>query len=240
MNDKRKNILLGVLVVGVISMTVAFAALSTNLRINGTANVAATKWNIHFQEWAKANPQTVDGHSNTAQSPEVNALSMSDNTNVTKVDNVNITLNQPGDTAKYTFQIINEGTIAARLSNFTHGLTPSSNVISEEVKCYSDNTMSGTEMAVNSILQPNAIAYCYMQVKYNDQTNNNGVYHQDAINTTFNASWTWIQDDGNAIAVWDNYISPTQAFGGSTLPTGESFWIQQNTSTGAKEVGQYV
>ena len=45
--NKNKNILLGVLIVGIISMTVAFAALSTRLNINGTANIL-NSWCVGF------------------------------------------------------------------------------------------------------------------------------------------------------------------------------------------------
>lgn len=43
MNNKVQNILLGVLAVGLIGITVAYAALTQQLTINGTAKVAATK-----------------------------------------------------------------------------------------------------------------------------------------------------------------------------------------------------
>lgn len=74
MSNKTKNILLGVLIVGVISMTIAFAALSTRLNINGEANVSATSWNVHFQEWSLDTNPTVDGHQNTAQYPIIEAI----------------------------------------------------------------------------------------------------------------------------------------------------------------------
>ena len=114
MNNK-KNILLVVLAVGVIAMTVAFAALSTNLRISGTASVPSTSWNIHFQNWAlDTNPTVTEGgitHQNTAEYPSVDELQMSLKPNVTLVEGLNITLYQPGDYAKYTFDIVNDGTI---------------------------------------------------------------------------------------------------------------------------------
>ena len=77
----KKNVLLGVLIVGVLAMTVAFAALATNLTINGTANIAATKWNIRFEDWEKVAITEVNGHSNTAVSPAANALTKQDGTN---------------------------------------------------------------------------------------------------------------------------------------------------------------
>ena len=251
MESKKKNILLGVLIVGVIAMTVAFAALSTNLRINGSANVAATSWNIHFYNWQKVDlAQGTTGHTNTAVYPAVNQLSTSDSTNITKVEGVNVTLNQPGDVAKYTFEIVNDGSITARLSNFEANLTPSSNVIGYEVKCFESNTRTGTEVEYNSTLAANGgKAYCYLQVEYNDVTNaqvagSSQVYTQSAVNTSLSATWTWIQDNGSLVIPWSERVgNKTEGFttfktstqsSGSTLPDETQFWVQSNTTT--KEV----
>ena len=49
MNNKVQNIVLGVLAVGLIGITVAYASLSQQWTINGTAKVAAATWDIHFE-----------------------------------------------------------------------------------------------------------------------------------------------------------------------------------------------
>ena len=244
MESKKKNILLGTLIVGVLAMTVAFAALATNLTINGTANVAATKWNIRFENWVKANPQTAGGHTNTAVSPAVNELTMQDNSNVTKVSGINVTLNQPGDIAKYTFEIANRGTIAAKLDNFTATDTSQNNLINYDVKCYESSSREGTAITTNYVLGVEQKVYCYVEVSYKDQTNSqtpgsNQAYHQDATSTSVEASWTWVQADnsnnnsGNSgnepepAVSWGNYITPTQEEG-PTLPENSLYWIQQS------------
>ena len=256
MDNKKKNILLGILIVGVISMTIAFAALTTRLKISGTTNTTAVSWNIHFQEWQKvAVVEGLNGNTNTASSPEVSQLTMQDNSNVTKVSNINVTLNQPGDIAKYTFQIINEGTIDAKLDNFTVTDTSNNNLVGYEVKCYESSTLTGNEVTQNSVLTANGgLAYCYLQIIYKDQINShtagsNQIYHQEQISTNLAAQWTWIQDGVSAnnnqgggseptpqlTGNWDNYITPSQA-SGSTLPQDVKTWIQQNTVTGEQEV----
>ena len=253
MNNKKKNILLGTLIVGVLAMTVAFAALATNLTINGTANVAATKWNIRFENWVKANPQTAGGHTNTAVSPAVNELTMQDNSNVTKVSGINVTLNQPGDIAKYTFEIANRGTIAAKLDNFTATDTSQNSLVNQVVKCYESSSREGTEITTNYVLGVEQKVYCYLVVSYKDQTNSqtpgqSQIYSQEPVSTSISASWTWTQADESSaqsgentpVAQWDNYIAPTQKSGGSTLPAGAAFWIQENTSTEETELcGSY-
>ena len=224
MSNNSKNIMLGVLAVGVIAMTVAFAALSTNLRISGTASVPSTTWNIHFQNWTLDTQSTVTVGTNTQQNtavyPTVSQLQQSLSPNVTLVEGVNVTLYQPGDYAKYKFQIINEGSIDASLDNFTHTMTCTSGsgcdeVINYEVKCYEDNTYTGTEVTTHSVLQSNDIVYCYLKVEYKDKTNQNSgnatmnqTYTQSALTASLSANWQWIQRQ------------ESQAQGGGEEPSG--------------------
>ena len=203
-NNKKKNILLGALIVGIISMTIAFAALTTRLSINGTASVAATSWNIHFFNWQKVDIATgTTGFTNTATSPEVNQLSMSDsNSYITKVEGINVTLNQPGDTAKYTFEIVNDGTIAGKLNNFTKTDTTSNTLVDYVVNCYTTSAREGTAITTDYVLPSDGgKVYCYLQVTYKDQINGtqtagqNQRYTQNAVNVSLSASWTWVQSD---------------------------------------------
>ena len=199
MDNRKKNILLGLLIVGIISMTIAFAALTTRLSLNGTANVAATSWNIHFDSWTSVTQSTVDGHQNTA---EINESQITQTTapNITKIDNVNVTLNQPGDYIKYNFVIVNDGSIDGKLSNFTKTVTPTNDVVGLTVNCYESNSREGTPITTNYVLRAGETIFCYFEVKYNDVTNSstagqNQVYTQSAINASISANWTWIQDD---------------------------------------------
>ena len=208
MNEKNKNILLAILIVGIISMTVAFAALTTGLKLQGTANVAETKWNVRFNNWAldTENTITVEGRAqqNTAVYPDVEDLNMSDDNNVTLVEGVNITLKQPGDYAKYTFEIVNEGTIAGKLNLFTPTITNNTNnVIGYTVGCYEASTRTGDAIAVNYVLGVNQRVYCDLKVEYKDVTNTqtagqNQIYQQGEINTTITAEWQWVQDDSSS------------------------------------------
>ena len=247
MNNKKKNILLGVLVVGVVAMTVAFAALATNLRISGTANTAATSWNIHFANWATDTASTVtyggNTHQNTATYPAVNQLTTSDSTNVTKVEGVNITLGQPGDYAKYNFEIVNDGSIEASLSSFTPTITGNTgNALAYTVNCYESASRSGTPITTNYVLASNGgKVYCNLEVKYKDVTNaqtpgSSQVYTQSAINATISATWTWVQNNtgSGTNSGTITYYSPTATSGTTTFDSTWSFWVQESGTT--KEV----
>ena len=196
----KKTVLLGVLVVGVISITIAFAALTSRLNITGTANVAATKWNIHFDNWTNVTQDTVDGHSNTAEYND-NLITQVLQPNVTKISNLNVTLKQPGDYIRYTFKIKNDGTIDGKLNSFTKTIAPTNDVIGYTISCTDENQQDALE--VNYVLEKNKSVDCVLEVKYKDIENshtagNNQVYEQGVINTNISAEWTWGQADGNS------------------------------------------
>ena len=200
--ENKKNVVIAILLIGVISMTIAFAAFSTNLSISGTADVSNTTWNIHFQNWAldTANTVTEGGitHQNTADYPTVNQLTqLVSVANSTKVENLNVTLNQPGDYVKYTFQIINEGSIDASLNNFTHTMTCESGKTCDHltytVEC-KDSQENNVLTQYSTLYKNGGLAYCTLQVKYNEQTNTgNTVYTQEAVSASLSANWQYIQ-----------------------------------------------
>lgn len=104
---KVKTLSIAALIVAVLGLTVAFAALSTQLTINGTAEVKAATWDIHFANLSEA---TLTGTATVATAPTLAA---------TKIGDYKITIVKPGDGVKYTFDVENKGTIDAKLGTFT-------------------------------------------------------------------------------------------------------------------------
>ena len=263
MNTRNKNILLGVLIVGVLSMTVAFAALSTRLNIGGTTQVASTTWNIHFDNWDDDTESTVQNEfgtqQNTAVYPSAADLTKSLAPNITKVEGINVTLKQPNDYVRYTFEIVNDGTIDATLQNFTHSMDCQSgkncDFMEYEVKCYESSSLTGNEVVNTSVLAAGRRAYCYLQVKYKDQTNNtakantnnvsasvNGaVYTQEAVTASLSANWSWVQRQNTQTGGQGGSETPSNSYattftgtygydfpGAATLGNGgESEWVSE-------------
>ena len=193
MDNKKRNILLGVLIVGVISMTVAFAALSTTLSINGTASLPATSWNIHFDNG-------VDNTSGTHANGKVNKGTITGlQFAATSISNFTATLYQPNDEVVYNFDIVNEGTIDGQLDNFTKTLTCNSascDMITYTITC--EDASHNDANQSDYILASGESVSCEMKIKYNDQTNsNNGVYSQGAVSATATATWLYKQVEGS-------------------------------------------
>ena len=104
---KVKIISLCALLVAVLGLTVAFAALSQTLTINGSATVDTATWNIHFEASEKKVYNNGDGH--LIGTPTING---------TTISNLNVSLSKPNDEVEYYFKTVNNGTINAKIESF--------------------------------------------------------------------------------------------------------------------------
>lgn len=109
MNNKVQNVLLGVLAIGLIGITVAYAALTQQLKIEGTAKVASSKWDVHFGTVSAGNAQGYATAGTLAKTGE------------TTIAGDIGTLKAPGDSITYTFDIENAGDINAIIDTVTGG-----------------------------------------------------------------------------------------------------------------------
>ena len=101
---KIKVLSLVALIVAVLGLTVAFASLSQMLTINGTANVNAASWDIHFENLTS---DTIDDAMVNAE-PTLSA---------TKITGIDVTLTKPNDGATFLVDIVNGGTIDAKIDS---------------------------------------------------------------------------------------------------------------------------
>ncbi len=101
---KIKVLSLVALIVAVLGLTVAFASLSQMLTINGTANVNAASWDIHFENLTS---DTIDDAMVNAE-PTLSA---------TKITGIDVTLTKPNDGASFLVDIVNGGTIDAKIDS---------------------------------------------------------------------------------------------------------------------------
>ncbi len=132
-NSKLFILLLLLVVVGV---SVGYAALSKTLKINGTSNIANNaNWDIHL-----ANVQVTPGSASPTKAATISG------------DTVNfaVNLNTPGDFYEFTVDVVNGGTIDAKLSS-----TPTFPTITAEQQKYITYTIKydgGVAPAANDTL----------------------------------------------------------------------------------------
>ena len=102
---KIKVLSLVALIVAVLGLTVAFAALSQTLTINGTASVNAAEWDVHFEN--------LDNEASAYGNASVNKEPVIEGNNITFA----ATLTKPEDQVWFYVDLVNNGTINAEISS---------------------------------------------------------------------------------------------------------------------------
>ena len=216
MTERNKNILLAVLVVGVVSMTIAFAALSSNLNINGSASVQniSESWNIHFAHISNtANEVKTYGYASADSSITV------ENTTVTVPE---VTLKAPGDKVEYIFKVVNEGDVTGYinvLNNIGIGtITYAANetmTSSQKTAFQNDiqvtltyNDTNKTALAYNDTLTKNQEKELILTIQYINRNGEQILPTGDVTFTGISASITYGQDRTSLSGSGDSPTSP--------------------------------
>ena len=103
-----KLLIISILFMLIAGLTVAFAALSTTLNINGTAYLDAAKWGIRFENLSSP---TKIGSATTTGTAKI------EETKAAEITDMNVSLSIPGDKIVYTVDLVNKGTINAKIDN---------------------------------------------------------------------------------------------------------------------------
>ena len=199
MGEKTKNILMALLIVGIVSMTIAYAALTQRLNINSNAKVLSknTTWNIHFTNLSAPTKIIRD-----------NILDIIDSSSTT-LSGLTATLSAPGDSVSYTFDVINEGTINAKIN--TSGVhlanvssaTCTGSPVPSEADCtlvknnltYTLTYANGTALADGDKLAAGATKSLKLTITYNASATN--VPTNDVTITGLDSYIDYIQDEAS-------------------------------------------
>ena len=152
---KVKKLALVAVIVAVLGMTIAFAALSQTLTINGTANMEESYWDIYFDnisEPIKIGSATTDYPYDTATGRDKNTTRKTAilSEDMTEISDIRAILKKPGDEVRYTTSIINGGTIDAEIASIEMPtLTDAQKEIFDFSVIY---TKDGKEVSVGDVL----------------------------------------------------------------------------------------
>ena len=182
MEKGRKVKIIGIvaLVLGVLGLTIAFAALSKTLRINGSGNIDRANWDIHFKN------VTFVSKSATAQTS--GTPSPTNNEKGPTITGLNVTLKQPNDYVTYTADIKNEGDIDASIDVVTPpSLTDRQNELFTFKAEYTEEQSKGTKVIEHGdILRAGETKNITITFRYNDITDASKLPSSpEAINLTY-------------------------------------------------------
>lgn len=205
-NIKDRKVLymiLCVVIVCVFTLTIAYAALNAVFIIQGNAQVSSANWDIHF-----ANPVVTNG-SITTTKPIINGNSLT----------FDVTLNMPGDFYEFNVDIVNSGTIDAKLENII--ITPELDSVQSKYFSFLFEYANGNSINVGDDIDKNSTVTTTFKVLYRNDLNASDLPNQI---TSFNVNVTleFVQDDSStSTGGFDNYneIYPgVYASGDVTVP----------------------
>lgn len=104
-DNSTKIIALAALVLAVVSITVAFATITSNLKINGTANLSPA-FKVNFMDLSNA---IIEGDASISNDPTLKATSLT---------NVKVIFTATNESVTYKFNLKNGGVIPARISSY--------------------------------------------------------------------------------------------------------------------------
>ena len=138
--ERTKALVIVVMLIVVAGLTVAFASLSSVLNIKGTAYLDAAKWGIKFQNLSE--PEKIGTASSTGTAKIEEAKSA-------EINGINVSLSTPGDKVVYTVDLVNEGTINAKIDNIEKTVLTSEQ---QKYLTFKVTDKSGNEVSEGDIL----------------------------------------------------------------------------------------
>ena len=179
-HTKQKFIALALLLI--LAISVGYAALSTTLIINGTANIASNSWFVYF-----TNVQVKDGSVTATTAPSTEGTST---TTLTWIVN----LRTPGDFYEYNVDVKNDGTIDAMIGDLSN--TP---LITDQAKYlnYSVTYSDGAAIEQYDKLNKNETITLKVRVEFKTNLNPEDL-PSEATAVTLTYTSNYVQADENA------------------------------------------
>ncbi|MBR6136970.1 MAG: hypothetical protein IKQ06_02300 [Bacilli bacterium] len=107
MRSDRKRTILFIIILLVMSMGIGYAFLTTTLSIDGTSDIDSSSWDVHFE-----NVQVQSGAVTGSQVITPATISADGQT-----VSYHIKLNEPGDNYTFKIDVVNDGSLSAKISN---------------------------------------------------------------------------------------------------------------------------
>ena len=217
---KKRMDRLFILVIAVFAcLGVGYSYISTSLNINGTANVTAASWDVHFD-----NLNVTDG--------SVTATTPADITDDTTIEFA-ATLEEPGDFYEFTVDVTNQGSMDAKIDDF--GISPELTTAQAKYLEYTITYSDGAELLSNQELKIGETENIKVRFKYKENSDKTNYPTEDQT-FTIEFTVTYTQSDGDADAVRTFLFSSNTnavSIGNSVTNLGTTYTTYQNVVSGA-------
>ena len=188
-NNKKKKYII-ILFLLVLSLSVGFALLQANLKINGSSKIQGSSWDIHFENL------NVTNGSVALSSGDVAATIQSSRTDITYT----VTLNLPGDYYEFTVDAVNAGSVDGMVESVTSKLNNQPITTLPNYLKYSVTYETDDEIEINHLLKAGDSETYKVRVEYKRDIENTDML-TTAQTLTFNFGVVYVQADSNGVVV---------------------------------------
>lgn len=176
--NKQKNIKIMTfiaLIVSVLSLAIAYTAMSKTAKINKNSTITDSRWNVHFDNLESK----TSGDAKIIRYPALKY-------DKTYIGDFSISLTKPGDSVLFTYDVVNSGSLKAKYERTLINDMEKKNKINFDIAktIFKEADFDGNgktddneiEKALNSIiiedkifeetLQPNEVHSCYLKISF--------------------------------------------------------------------------
>ena len=227
-NRKTLYVILCIILISVFSLTIAYAALSTVLTINGNAQVSSASWDVCFK-----NIKVNSGSVSATKTPTI--------VNSKTID-FSVELNQPGEFYKFSVDIANQGTVDAMIEN----IIKSPELTEEQAKYlkYEIQYSDGNSISSNQLLSKGTTKTINILLLYRTDLNSTELPEgQVVLDLSFTLDY--IQADESSVSISDSVPVVRVINGdlntiGSEVAIGdEHFYITKNNGSSVNLLAKY-
>ena len=213
-----KMLSLSAVIVAVLGLTVAFAALSTTLNIKGSAYLDAAKWGIKFEnlsEPVKVGTTTTTGTAKIEESKSA------------EITEINVGLSTPGDKVTYTVDLVNKGTINAKIDNIEKTVLTSEQ---QRYLTFKVTDQNGYEIKQGDILSAGETRNLTITIEFIKNLTKEDLPKQTS---TISLSYklNFVQTDEKATTSKNSNVDKTYAVGDEFCLEKECFYVIKDNGT---------
>ena len=231
MKKNKQDLYIFIIMIGLIGLTIGYAALSSTLNINGKSNISKNTWDVYFD-----NVVVKDDSIEAVKIPTV--------TDKTTVD-FEVALNLPGDFYEFTVDVINDGTIDAMIESITKD--PELTEAQQKYLNYTITYENGEQISKKQLVKVEEFVRLKVRVELRKDIEASDLPDVgDVLYLGFTVNYQ--QADNTGIDVKDNgkYINPITVVSGDGTQTGdeicigeECFYVMYSDETSVTLLAKY-
>ena len=206
-NRNRLYFILGILVVFIFTLSIAYAAMSTVLEIHGNSEVVASNWDIHLE-----NPEVKSG-SVSANEPKISG---------TSTLSFDVDLNIPGEFYEFSVDVVNGGSIDAMIDSVVK--TPELTTEQAKYIKYEITYENGESISTKQTLKKGTSTPIKVRVEYRKDLVASDL-PSSATELSLKLTLVYVQSDGSGSNIPNNGAQLVNVVSGNGENTGDEVCI---------------